>query len=304
MKTLFTKKLSFYTILGLIIFVVITLVMSVSTLFTYNLTKTKIIEQMREDAILSAKSLQKNIANLIEAYAINDYENVIQTELELRHYAAIVVEDYAMGKITGERAYVTGKMHLEDKGTIVDYQRINADQRHYLERCFKSTDHTIVSSSGETLGSITIYMTNELLNAELNTLVVRTIVETAVIAFILFFVLYMTIHYFVLRPLCEMIGLMHERDADGIPLTMMPDNPYKEISDLSTTINAMITKIQSSQACLREQHDELEKSYKIRRNEKNERLKPLENYVTMVVCKGLSKMSFKKVVKVAQSVKD
>ena len=263
MKTLFLKKHSFYTTLGLIIFVVITLVMSVSTLITYNLTKTKIIEQMREDAILSAKSLQKNIAHLIEAYAINDYENVIQTELELRHYAAIVVEDYAMGKITGERAYVTGKMHLEDKGTIVDYQRINADQRHYLERCFKSTDHTIVSSSGETLGSITIYMTNELLNAELNTLVVRTIVETAVIAFILFFVLYMTIRYFVLRPLCEMIGLMHERDADGIPLTMMPDNTYKEISDLSTTINAMITKIQSSQACLREQHDELEKSYKI-----------------------------------------
>jgi len=42
----------------------------------------------------------------------------------------------------------------------------------------------------------------------------------------------------------------------------------------------------------------------VRRNEKNERLKPLENYATMVVCKGLSKMSFKKVVKVAQSVKD
>ena len=39
------------------------------------------------------------------------------------------------------------------------------------------------------------------------------------------------------------------------------------------------------------------------RNEKNERLKTLENYDTMVVCKGLSKMSFKKVVKVAQSVK-
>jgi len=40
-----------------------------------------------------------------------------------------------------------------------------------------------------------------------------------------------------------------------------------------------------------------------RRNEKNERLKPLGNFATMRVCKGLSKMSFKKAVKVAQSVK-
>jgi hypothetical protein len=39
------------------------------------------------------------------------------------------------------------------------------------------------------------------------------------------------------------------------------------------------------------------------RNEKNERLKPLENFATMRVCKGLSKMSFKKAVKVAKIVK-
>jgi hypothetical protein len=39
------------------------------------------------------------------------------------------------------------------------------------------------------------------------------------------------------------------------------------------------------------------------RNEKNEWMKPSENLATMVVCKGLSKMSFKKVVKAAQSVK-
>jgi hypothetical protein len=39
------------------------------------------------------------------------------------------------------------------------------------------------------------------------------------------------------------------------------------------------------------------------RNEKNERLKPLGNFATMRVCKGLSKMSFKKAVKVAQIVK-
>jgi hypothetical protein len=42
---------------------------------------------------------------------------------------------------------------------------------------------------------------------------------------------------------------------------------------------------------------------KIRRNEKNERLKPLGNFATMRVYKGLSKMSFKKVVNVAQIVK-
>jgi hypothetical protein len=34
--------------------------------------------------------------------------------------------------------------------------------------------------------------------------------------------------------------------------------------------------------------------YEKRRNEKNERLKPLGNFATMRVCKGLSKMSFKK----------
>jgi len=41
----------------------------------------------------------------------------------------------------------------------------------------------------------------------------------------------------------------------------------------------------------------------LRRNKKNERLKPLENFATMRVRKGLSKMSFKKAAKVAPSVK-
>jgi len=43
--------------------------------------------------------------------------------------------------------------------------------------------------------------------------------------------------------------------------------------------------------------------YPFGRNEKNEWMKPSENLATMVVCKGLSKMSFKKAVKAAQSVK-
>jgi hypothetical protein len=47
----------------------------------------------------------------------------------------------------------------------------------------------------------------------------------------------------------------------------------------------------------------LQKNVDFRRNEKNERLKPLENFATMRVCKGLSKMSFKKAVKVAQIIK-
>jgi len=45
------------------------------------------------------------------------------------------------------------------------------------------------------------------------------------------------------------------------------------------------------------------KCFHLRRKEKNERLKLQENFVNMVICKGLSRMSFKKVVKVAQSVK-
>jgi hypothetical protein len=42
---------------------------------------------------------------------------------------------------------------------------------------------------------------------------------------------------------------------------------------------------------------------KIRRNEKNELLKPSENLATMGVNEGLSRMSFKKIVKDAQSAK-
>lgn len=41
----------------------------------------------------------------------------------------------------------------------------------------------------------------------------------------------------------------------------------------------------------------------LRRNEKNELLKPSENLATMGVNEGLSRMSFKKIVKDAQSAK-
>ncbi len=211
---------------------------------------------MKHSSRLTIASLQKNITNLMAAYSINEYNNIIFNEMEHRSHFSIVVEDYNMGKILGKDAYISGKIQ-DENGNVIDFDLKNNEQLEQLKTIYYSDKDNIVSSSGEKLGTVTIYISNQSMNRELNKIIRNTIVDSIVISLLLIFSLIITIRFFILKPISNIIEVINHTDEDGIPTGLIPGHGSTEISTLSQTMNNMLLSIRDSKVTLDEQYDEL-----------------------------------------------
>ncbi|OOZ35805.1 ATP-binding protein [Solemya velesiana gill symbiont] len=195
---------------------------------------------------------------MIMSYAVNEYDKLVFTEMERRNNFAIVVEDYNMGKIIGRKAYISGKIR-DAEGNIIDYSSENSEQNRQLEQCFYSDRHEITDPSGEKLGTISIYITDDEMNRELNEIIVRTTIDTIAISLVLILALFITIRRFLLTPLSHIVTTINHSDVDGIPIEPIPIQGPREISILSNTMNRMLSAIRDSRIKLQEQHEALQK---------------------------------------------
>ncbi len=253
-----TSRQSIYIWLGIVIVSTVVLIMSLHSAFTYATTKQKIIEEMKLSSRQSIVSLEKNVASLIMAYAVNEYDNLVFTEMEHSNNFAIVVEDYNMGKVVGRDAYVSGKIR-DAEGGIVDFDPDDDGQKRQLAQCFYSDRHEITDPSGTSLGTVSIYITDDAMNKELNEIIVGTSVNTIAISLLLILSLFITIRLFILTPLSDIASTINNIDADGIPIDPVPRQGPKEISILAHTMNKMISAIRNSRVELEEQHQSLER---------------------------------------------
>ncbi|MCK4864552.1 MAG: PAS domain S-box protein [Gammaproteobacteria bacterium] len=230
--------------------------MSVQSSYTYISTKNKIIQEMKQSSRQTIASLQKNITNLMAAYSINEYDNIIFNEIEHRSYFSIVVEDYNMGKILGKDAYISGKIQ-DINGKIINFDSENEEQLKRLEACYYSDKDNIISSTGKKLGTVTIYISNQSMTQELNKIIRDTIINSIVISLLLIFSLIITIRFFILKPISNIITAINHTDKEGIPSGLIPSHGSTEISTLSHTMNNMLLSIRDSKVRLDEQYDEL-----------------------------------------------
>ncbi|MDD2780897.1 EAL domain-containing protein [Sulfuricurvum sp.] len=255
MKTLNSKQ-SLYVTLGIIIVSTVLISMSIYTTYHYAETKNKIIEKMKETSTVTVSSLQKNVANLIEVYAINEYEKLLVNEIEPRDIFAIVIEDFRMGKILGKKSYISGIIR-DEKGHVVEIDPKNELQLQQLHRCYYSDQYDIKSTSGENLGTIRIYISDATMVRELNELILKAVINIIAVSVLLIFSLFMAIRYFILKPLSDIVAVIVHSDDGGIPINFVPEYDAREIFVLSTTINTMIKSIRDSKIELLNQHNEL-----------------------------------------------
>ena len=230
--------------------------MSIHARYTYVTTKEKIVAEMKTSSKQTLLSLEKNISSLMSSFAINEYENLILTEMERRSHYSIIVEDIYMGKILGTNAYYSGKIR-ETNGNIIDYDPKKNEQIKKLAECCYTDSTDIMSSSGEKLGSISIYLSYNDMNDELNKIIDETIINAISISLLLFFSLLITIRFFILKPISNIISIIKDSDEDGLPVNLFPDEGAPEINSLSTTMNKMIYAIKNSNDILNLQHHEL-----------------------------------------------
>ena len=251
-----SPKQSLYVTLGMIIVSTVIIGISLHSTYTYIVTKNKIVEEMKQSSNLTIASLKKNVTNLIEAYAVNEYDKLVFNEMEPRDIFAIVVEDYNMGKILGKESYVSGKIR-DKEGNIVDYDVNNPEQREQLKTCYYSHTYDIRVSSGTKVGTISIFISSQSMDEKLNEIITATLLDTLAVSLLLILALFWAIRLFILKPLSDIGAVIGNSDDDGIPTELIPEYDVREISALSETMNTMIQAIRNSKIALLEQHNQL-----------------------------------------------
>jgi len=251
-----SQKRSLYVILAFIIIVIVTIIMSLNSAYTYKITKEKIINEMEKSSELSILSLEKNIKPLIESYAVNEYMNLISNEMARHSYLSVVIKDRNMGKIIGEDVFVSGSIR-NAAGSVVDFNSENNRHVEIINKSYYTNKHEIIAISGRSLGSLEIYISDQSITEELNKIITNTIGNALAISVFLIFSLLVTIRKYILKPVSDITKVISHSDEDGIPLGYFAKAGSLEIESLSNSMNNMIDAIKDSRLRLTEQHAEL-----------------------------------------------
>lgn len=167
--------------MGGIIVAIVVAVLGVHATYAYLSQRQQIIEEMKQSSALSLATLQKNIIPLIEAYAINEYDKLLATEIELRQHFALIVTDFNMGKIRAEASYISGKIR-DAAGGIIDFNPHDPAHRLWLDSSFHTNTISLATSSGTRLGSLSVYNTDGKVKQALNRILIENLVNTIFIA--------------------------------------------------------------------------------------------------------------------------
>lgn len=251
------KSYPLYLILSMLIFLTVTVIITINSTYTYINTKERIIDEMKNSSKSTIISLKDNISHLIESYSINEYSKIIINELKNKDIFAIIVEDYNMAKIVGKEKYITGKIKYS-KNEIIDYDNTNNTQQIELKNSFYSKSYDILNSLDEKIGKISIYISDNKINKELNKIVKETLINTLLISFLLIIFLFYIIKSFIIQPLYNIIDLINNSDKDGIPVDLIPNSKNKEINALVRSMNNMIKSIKKSRVILKDSEHRLE----------------------------------------------
>ncbi len=250
---------SIFVTLGIVIFVIVSSIMLTQGVITYNNTKSNIIKDMQNNSKLAMLALKKNVANYIEAYAPNEYLKLIRNEIEHSDIFAVVVDDYNMAKITGQKNYISGKIKIQNRLTT-DFDIDNNYHKKLINESVFSYTKKILSSDGNIIGEITIYISGKTMQNELEEIVSFYLINTFIISSLLILCLYISIKAIILKPLSRITETIVKTDKYGIPTKTMPLNSYKEVNLLSQTINSMINTILTSKRNLESKQEELYKA--------------------------------------------
>jgi|TARA_R110002033_G_scaffold29007_5_gene65312 PAS domain S-box-containing protein len=251
------KQYSLLTKLGVIIITLVVSIMIINSTYNYQKTKSSILKEMKDDSKESILSIKSNISILLASYSPNEYGKIINNELKDKDIFAIVIKDYNLGKVLGKNVYISGR--IKNKNSIIeDYDDKNEEQNRQLANSFFSNSSNITDSSNNLLGTIAIYLSDSALNEELDTIIYDTIINTIFLSVLLILFLYLSIKYYILKPISNIIDAINNDNSHGIPNKPIPYSKSTEINELSSSINKMILSIKDSRSILEKSQHRLE----------------------------------------------
>jgi len=270
-----TNAHSIYLTLAFIITSIIVLVISIDTANEFISTKKLIVADMKQNSKSDIQLLQKNLSALLESYSESEYENIILSEIEQRDYFAIILEDYNMGAILGEKAHIVGKVKYK-ANIIKDYETLNQKQQKEIKESFYSVEENITSANGKIIGKISLYITDEKINKKLKELLTHNFINTIIISFLLILALFFMIKNFIFEHITNMVQIIENHDGYGLPSESIPLSGPSEVVILSETLNSMVQTVRNSRNILNNLNKTLELKVKKRTNELENSLDTLE----------------------------
>ncbi|GAA0701167.1 hypothetical protein GCM10009104_32880 [Marinobacterium maritimum] len=252
-----TSPTIFMLLLGIILPTVFLTVAS-SAAIDYFISKQRISQEMQERTTRSLFTLQKNIADLMEAFAVNEYEKILANEVSRNANCAVLVKDYNLGSILGEPAYITGKFRTS-ANQVLDFEADNTSHWQHLDNCYYSDSREILSSTGKPIGQVRLYASGAELDAKLAAIIHESLVNTLIICTLIVLILLLMTRRVILKPIDTMIRTIGDTDKGGIPVHMVPNEEGPlEVRTLANSINTMITSIRESRLDLQAQKDALD----------------------------------------------
>jgi PAS domain S-box-containing protein len=254
---MYNQKKSLYLILSPIIILTVILVISINSTISYITTKNQIINDIKNDSNRMIVELRNNIKNLMDSYSVNEYEKLLHNEMESNEILfAIVVKDYNLGKLLGKEYEIRGKTR-EENLNVIDFDYENETHKKLISQAYYEKHFDITNEESKKIGTISLYLSDRTLNKELDKIISNNVKEALIISLILILLLFLTIRYFVLKPLNDMIEVINNADKDGIPTEKFSSSGSKEIFTLSNTMNNMIESIKSSRKILKDNENRL-----------------------------------------------
>ena len=254
---MYNQKKSLYLILSPIIILTVILVISINSTISYITTKNQIINDIKNDSNRMIIELRNNIKNLMDSYSVNEYEKLLHNEMESNEILfAIVVKDYNLGKLLGKEYEIRGKTR-DENFNIIDFDYENETHKKLISQAYYEKHFDITNEESKKIGTISLYLSDRTLNKELDKIISNNVKEALIISLILILLLFLTIRYFVLKPLNDMIEVINNADKDGIPTEKFSSSGSKEIFTLSNTMNNMIESIKSSRKILKDNENRL-----------------------------------------------
>ncbi len=245
-------KISVHTMLAVILVLSVIGVMMIEAIYTYNKTRSEILQNLMEQARYTAASLQKNLAVFIEENAIDAYKQLVAHEMIQKEIYFIIIEDYNRG----EKPYITGKIR-DASWSVTNFDPSNSYHIAQYDNCPHKIQAEIISASIKKVGTLGICMTDRFLDASLHNIIFEASVRMLIISLILIAVLAFAIRRYILKPFSDMVAILNRSNKDGIPTQPLPIYKTIELSTLAKTINLMVASIKTSHIALENQHQEL-----------------------------------------------
>lgn len=278
------KRFSLYFILGLIIVLIGTFSVIIISIYEYTTTKKYLEDNIHHRTSDSMEKIKYLIAPYIESYSLSEYENIVENEMKNRHIYAIIIKDYHMGRILGNEFVQSGKIR-DQSWNIISFKQQSDEQKKILQKAYVSLSENIYNQEGSLLATIEIFGSDHFMKTELRKVINESIISILGVSIVLVIFSFLLIHRVLIRPLEDIITTIVRNSQESVSLKPIPKKGFKELYQLSETINKMIESINLSH----EKLSELNKNLNQKVEEKTHELQHLNQSLEIKIQEELEK---------------